>query len=384
MINILVICTSFGLAQTPPENAALAYWQAFGTMPEQAKLSENEVALLHGWSSCAVDESVENLLRKFGDAFFHLRRAAAISYCDWQLVAGMKEYGLGLLIPHPDKARALSEASLLQVRYLIRKNKTTEAVCMLAATLAMARKVGASGPLSPILAGWVIESSAIGLIAASMSDIKHGGALPELEGALKRLPPPLLLSESLRTFEKNLYVDHIRTKGTAAIEGYFSEFDDASPMRKAEMRDRLGLNRQNIPRFCAELEKIFAQKAVIAELSVAECEKAEQALSDDLDRQLKTAEIRGPILLAARVLPSIARFRASEMRIDAKRRMVNVAILVTLRGQDHLKDVLDPETNQSFKYKKTADGFELTSQVQDKDGKPTQILFISREKPGGK
>ena len=66
---------------TPPENAALQYWQSFALLP---RLDEEQEQILKDWRA-PIDVATRELLEESRTALMYIRRAAQLRHCDWGL-----------------------------------------------------------------------------------------------------------------------------------------------------------------------------------------------------------------------------------------------------------------------------------------------------------
>ena len=148
-------------------NAAVIYWQAFAQLPAplaEPQKAKYEAAVTN--PSAPVADDLKPIIASFAGSLAELHRAARVAACDWNLDY---EAGPECLLPHFEKARALSKAALLRARLGFAAGKTDEAVADVVAVLKLARDCGSSPVLISLLVDAAIEKSATEVLEANLA-----------------------------------------------------------------------------------------------------------------------------------------------------------------------------------------------------------------------
>ena len=181
-------------AATVP-NAAVIYWQAFAQLP--APLAEPEKAKYEAAvanPAAPVADDLRPIVASFAGSLAALHRAARVAACDWNLDY---EAGAECLLPHLDKARALSKAALLRARLGFAAGKTDEAVADVVAVLKLARDCGSSPLLISVLVDAAIEKSATEVLEANLARLSPE-QLDRLAKAIEALPATPSVADCMR------------------------------------------------------------------------------------------------------------------------------------------------------------------------------------------
>ena len=103
-------------------------------------------------------------------------------------------------------------------------------------------------------------------------------------------------------------------------------------------------------------------------------EELAKVLETDLNKVLE-GEDKAPIekAFAVMLLPPLAKFRQVEVEAQVRFALFQAAIAVLLRGEKELQKTKDPLGGAPFRLQKTDNGFDLVSQVKDKEGNPVRI-----------
>src|SRR5438552_8961802 len=180
----------------PDDNAALQYWRAFATMPTLDDYSRPKIDT---WDTVAVSDSLRTLLKTYANSIHLAHLGAAKPRCDWGI--SMDVDGPFTLLPYLGRGRELSLALLLQVRLDFADGKRSAGVEDLIVTFALARHLGANGPMISVLVQDAIESNAIKLSATNLSSF-NDAELADFAKKLSALPAPYTLAESMTLGER--------------------------------------------------------------------------------------------------------------------------------------------------------------------------------------
>src|SRR5438874_4278527 len=136
----------------PDDNAALQYWRAFAMMPTLDDYSRPKIDT---WDTVAVSDSLRTLLKTYANSIHLAHLGAAEPRCDWGIA--MDVDGPFTLLPYLGRGRELSMAMLLAARVDFADGKRPAGVHNLIATIALARHLGADGPIVSVLVQDFIE-----------------------------------------------------------------------------------------------------------------------------------------------------------------------------------------------------------------------------------
>ena len=114
----------------------MKYWQAFAQLPPRDEAQQQR---LRGVADDAARRRRPQARQPTSDkSFLYLRRGAALPRCDWSLDY---EDGVGLLLPHLDKARTLTLLACLRARIALADGHPADGVDDLLAALTLGRHV---------------------------------------------------------------------------------------------------------------------------------------------------------------------------------------------------------------------------------------------------
>ena len=177
-------------------NAALQYWQAFALMPA---LDKDQEKLLQDWNKVPLDAAALKLIAASEESRRYLLRGAKLRGCDWGLDY---EDGIGLLLPHLNKARELARLAALHARRELEQGHVEAAAEDATAILALARHVGSEPIVISILVRYSIEAIAVDVLAAYLPEMQ--ALAPGIVSTYEALPPGATLQRAYLTMEKEL------------------------------------------------------------------------------------------------------------------------------------------------------------------------------------
>ena len=361
----LALCAPASAQPTPKgdDNAALKYWQAFGLMPTLAKDQEK---VLHEWEKTPLNPAAHVLIDQGKNSLKYLHRGAKLARCDWSLDY---EDGVGLLLPHAGKARALAQLAALRARSEFEKGDAKAGVADVVAMLHLARHVQTDPILIDQLVGYAIEMIAVQAAAPYLPGAKD--ALGELATTLDGLPPRTPLARSLELENQSFLGWMIRElKAT----------EKAHPGSWQKLwKEVLSAPTEGPPVEAATTVKTFDDAVKVAEGLIpmyAELAKLTELPPKEFDAKYpefaKKAQAANP--LAKDVLPAVDNVMAARRRTDARLAMLKAAIAVVQHGPDAVKESKDPFGDGPFEYKATDGGFELKSKLLFRDQPVTLVV----------
>ena len=350
-MSVVALCGLFLFVATargaePPENAALAYWQAFALLPT---VNEDLDKLVREAPTVKPDDRTRELVKKSKPALTCMRRAATMPACDWGL-----EFSAGphMLLPHLSKARQLARYACLHARQQLLDGQADKALETIRDTFILARHAGADDVLISILVQYAVEQIVIDTVSQELPNFaaKH---LDTLAGYLDSLPEGGSMAESLK-IEQRISVEWARRvvrESQSDGEAVQQLRSIVVPADQAPAFD--GVTRKQIAKWLDGTTKDYDEIHAIFDLPDDEFQPRWDAL---------VKRIRGENPYSSVVLPSLKRVREVRDRSTATWALFRAAIAIQRDGEERLVSSKDPFGEGPFKYKKLAAGFRLTSQ----------------------
>ena len=367
---ICLVAALPALAEDPaskPEaagNAALQYWQAFGSLPHGDKDQEK---LLEEWDRAPLDQASVKLVEGGKGALLFLHRAAKLPQCNWSLDY---EDGPKMLMPHLEKARTLARLACLRARWKFHEGKPREAVDDVVATLTLGRRVGADPVLLSMLVGFVIERLAIQAVQADFAKLDPA-TLQYLAEKVDKLPQAVSLRQTVLG-ERDNFIDWMirELKRAAGTDGWK---EIAMVVIEPPQRERVFSEIQSGERFLQCLEEIRPLYEDMARLVTLPREQFDAQWPDFVSKK-KSANV-----LADLLLPALDKVVNANRQAQTRITLLKAALAVAQGGEAKLKDFPDPGGNGPLTYKTLAAGFSLQSQTRDAKGE--LITFYAGQAP---
>ncbi|HEY2786997.1 MAG TPA: hypothetical protein VGJ05_18695 [Fimbriiglobus sp.] len=336
----------------PAANAAIQYWQAFGLLPA---LDKDQEKILREWAKTPLDAAAAKLIEQSKSSLQYLHRGAELPRCDWGLDY---EDGIGLLLPHAPKARALGALAALRARQEFGRGDLKAGWADVTALFALARHVETDPLMIDQLIGYAIEGMAIQAAAPYLPDSK--AELATVTTVLDRLP-------SGATFDKMLQIER-RTCSDWLI-GELKAADKNEPGSwRAHWKSLFpaGEGGGPAPKMppVATLDEAVKMLEGLAPL-YDELERLTKLPWTEFDAGytafIKKAQTANPSAVA--LLPAMDHMVAAKRRADARFALFKAAVAVVRGGPDKLADIRDPFGDGPFAYKMADGGFELRSKL---------------------
>ncbi len=354
LLAVLILTAATPRGHLPP-NAAVKYWQAFAELPPPGREQADDKAIPAAHQPFGLLGATASLKA--------LHRAAQIRDCDWLL-----DYDEGPLmaLPHVDKARTLARYAC-RAEASARAGEAEQAVADLGDTFTLARHVEAEPVFLCVFVGYAIEQSAIDTAAASLKRL-NPPSLTALLKAFDNLPPGASLKDCV--IEKKIHLVEWLAKHMRPFAG------KPDAVWRAELRrifrdDDTG----NALYFAAESAEDLVRRLGQTSRQFDELAKLMETPGVDLSHHwpafLKESQRINP--LAIRLLPPMDEVLALKARRDTRLALLRAAIDVVQGGEGRLKQHRDPAGNGLFVYRKTKDGFELSSALLFQ-GKPVNLV----------
>jgi hypothetical protein len=340
-------------------NASLKYWQAFAQLPPRDDAQQKRLA---DWRTTPLDDAARKLAGESDKSFLYLRRGAALPRCDWSLDY---EDGVGLLLPHLDKARTLTLFACLRARIALDDGRPADGLDDVLAAIRLGRHV-ADPIMVCLLVDLSIESNAADALAL---------LLPKLDGhALKRVADQLDALPAAATLDQTLVTEREHFVGWGIRRLKDLERAGGGGMR-AKVRALLGSEDAN---------DIIS---LVDDASAARLIHALEALQPFLEEQRRLVALprdqflaQWPALQAKQsantpakvMLPAVAKVLDARDRGRARMELLKAAVAVARDGQGALANHPDPFGKGPFQYAARPHGFELRSALT-LDGKPVTL-----------
>jgi hypothetical protein len=348
-------------------NAALKYWQAFALMPP---LDADQEKLLAEWNKVPLDAAALKLIAASGESRLYLHRGAKIPRCDWSLDY---EDGMGLLLPYLAKARDLARLTALHARHEFEQGHWESGADDATDILALARHVGSEPTMLCILVRYLIESTAIDLLAPHLPELR--AVSPRIVSSYEALPAGATFEQAYLTMEKRYAIGWLARRLREAEARKPGGWRDAwnAAFVEEEGRDfakTIGSGEQAI-KMVEDLLPVCDQLARLVALPREEFEAQYPAFK---------AKTKAAHPLAGLILTAPDRVLATAHRNQARMAMLKAAMAIVEGGPDRLKGIKDPFGDGPFEYRALDGGFELKSKLLFQ-GQPV-TLIVGRARKG--
>jgi hypothetical protein len=335
-------------------NAALQYWQAFALMPATDKDQEKRLA---EWNKVPLDGAALKLIAASGESRLYLHRGAKLPRCDWGL-----DYddGMGLLLPHLARARDLARLAALHARHEFEQGHWEAGADDATAILALARHVGSEPTMLCILVRYLIEATAIDVVAPYLPELRS--LSPRIVASYEALPAGATFEQAYLTMEKRYSVQWLIRR-----------------LREAEARKPGGWRDAWDSAFVGEEGRNFAKTIGTFEQAIKQvedllpvCDQMARLVvlpREEFDAQYPAfkAKTKAAHPLAGLLLTAPDNVLATAHRNEARMAMLRAAMAVVEGGPDRLKDFKDPLGDGPFEYRALGKGFELRSKLLVRD-----------------
>lgn len=356
-LMLIGVSASFEVAaEESTPNAALAYWQAFATLPTTNKEQDEVLSQV----TSPLDKHAAALIEKGQGSMKSFHRATAMPNCDWGL-----EFSAGphMVMPHLSKARQMARFAALHARKQFADGNQDAALETLGDLFVMTRHTGGDSVLISLLVQYAIESMTFELTAYHLLDLDDA-QLDRLSHRLDSLPKGGSIRQSLE-LEQEIYIGWARrvireaegdTEAVRQLRDVVAGGDDAeSPVPE--------VTREQIAGWLDETWKDYEEIQQLYDLPSDEFEERWKKLQD---------RIKDTNPFSNLVLPGLKRIREVSDKQTAAWALFRAAIAVARDGVDSLASVKDPFGDGPFKYTKLAGGFRLTSQYKFR-GEPVEL-----------
>jgi hypothetical protein len=341
-------------------NAAMKYWQGFAKLPPRDDAQQER---LRDWRTTPVDAAVRKLVGETDPSFLYLRRGATLPRCDWSLDY---EDGVGLLLPHLDKARTLTLLACLKARIALVDGRPAGALDDLLNAMTMGRRV-ADPIMICLLVDYIIEQNAGDALALLLPKL-DATAVKRIADHLDKLPAGATVEQTLITER-----EHFVGWGVRRLKELERAGGGGMP---AKVRALIGSDDAN------------DIMVLVDESSAKRLIEALEGLQPFLDEQRRLVGLpreqflaQWPVLqakqsanIAAKVmLPAVAKVVDARDRARARLTLLKAAVAVVRDGQAALANHADPFGKGPIQFVARPHGFELQSALTI-DGKRAVLV----------
>jgi hypothetical protein len=359
-ISLVCICalTTAG-AEDLGSNAALRYWQAIAAMP---KLSDADTKTLTD-SKASIDD-LRRIASNAGGSIRLLQRGAAISAVNWGLDGEID--GPALLLPHLAKLRELARLALAQVRIDFADQKYDAGLKLAADTIRMARHTGNNEILISILVEYSIETMTVETLAADLPSLP-AEVRTKLVAALDALPARSTITSGMQA-EKRLFVGWMKARVQAGDTNTLSRMltDIGGATTDPAMKEAAqALAKGVLMPMIEAMDPVYDEAARIVQLPADQFAPA----AKEFEGKIRSS----PNPLVRTLMPAISSVRMTELRMQAKSRMLRAAITQLAGDTAGFNAIHDPLGDAAFEKSLVPGGFELRSKLTMSDGKPVTL-----------
>ena len=357
---LVLTCLSASVAVAGEEscpNAALAYWQAFAMLPPTDK---DQDKVLSSALTAPLDKHASALIKQSQGSMKALRRATAMSHCDWGL-----DFSAGphVVMPHLSKARQMARFAALHARKQFADGNADTALDVVGDIFVMSRHAGGDDVLISVLVQYAVESVGFGLVAPNLPNLDRD-QIDSLSRQLDALPDGGSLLGALK-LEQKIYVGWARQviqNAESAAEA-IRQLRTLTEENHESDPDLPDITREQISVWLDGTTKDYEEIFELYDLPP-------EAFEARWAKLLKRIEASNPF--SNTVLPGLKGVRNARDKNAANWALFRAAIGVARDGVDSLASVKDPFGDGPFKYTKLAGGFRLTSQYRFR-GEPVEL-----------
>lgn len=372
-------------------NPALLYSQAILQLPDR---SVQDHLFTNEWRGHKLDELFEQQIATYDTAFKLLRKAARQKApCDWgyDLTQGPE-----LLLPGLAKARLLTQAGRLRVRWHLDNGRPDDARDDLLAAFVLGRQVSKDGILISALVQVAIENIlALGIAEnwfrfspETLRQILDGMATAPARGRIVQCVSTERIAfkdwlvrkiGNLRAASRDEAeaLDKTRELLRSIMSGEDAPADPTSPTPEAIIL-AAGSTTAGLLVQLKELDALYDEAAVLMTVSYDEFLPGIKTFNEKIAKH--------PNLLVKVFFPVFEKCRLKEFAIEAKLAMLRAALEFRQAGDVGLNQVFDPLFKEPFQFRRfefagVDRGFELGSKMRYLNDWNASLIFLERDGP---
>ena len=371
-------------------NPALVYAQAIAVLPDR---SGQDHLFTNEWRGRALDGEFGKQIATYDNAFKLLRHAARQKApCDWgyDLTQGPE-----LLLPSLAKAKSLTQAARLRVRWHLENGRPDGARDDLLAAFVLGRQVSKDGILISALVQVAIENILVSGIAenwfrfspATLQQVMDGIAAAPARGTIAQCVATERVSlkdwlarkiGEIQTASRDEAEALQKTREVlrSVLSGEDAPESPASPTPEAIIQAAGGTT-AGLLRQLKEFDALYDEAGVLMTVPYDQFLPGIKAFNEKIAKH--------PNLLVHVFFPAFEKCRLKEFALETKSAMLRAAHAYRLSGGAGLSQILDPLFNEPFQFRRfefegVDRGFELRSKM-DTRGWIETVIFLEKDGP---
>ncbi len=372
-------------------NPALVYAQAIAVLPDR---SGQDHLFTNEWRGRALDAEFSKQIATYDNAFKLLRHAARQKApCDWgyDLTQGPE-----LLLPSMAKAKSLTQAARLRVRWHLENGRPDDARDDLLAAFVLGRQVSKDGILLSALVQIAIENILASGIAENWFRFSPATLQQVMDGILAA-PVRGTVAQCVAT-ERVSFKDWLARKITgfqAASGGEAEALERTRLLLRSVMSDgdapeepagptpeaiiqAAGGTTAGLLRQLKEMDATYDEVAVLMTAPYGQFLPGIKAFNEKIAKH--------PNLLVRVFFPAFEKCRLREFAAETKSDLLRAAHAYRQSGEAGLSQVMDPLFNEPFRFRRfefggVDRGFELVSKMRYMDDWNASLIFIEKDGP---
>ena len=372
-------------------NPALVYAQAIAVLPDR---SGQDHLFTNEWRGRPLDGEFGKQIATYDSAFKLLRHAARQKApCDWgyDLTQGPE-----LLLPSLAKAKSLTQAARLRVRWHLEHGRPDDARDDLLAAFVLGRQVSKDGILISALVQIAIENILGSGIAEDWFRFSPE-TLQQIMDGIAAAPARSTIAQCVAT-ERVSFKDWLARKigeiQTASrdepealqktrevlrsvMSGEDAPESPASPTPEAIIQAAGGTT-AGLLRQLKELDALYDEAAVLMTVPYDQFLPGIKAFNEKIAKH--------PNLLVRVFFPAFEKCRLKEFAAETRLGLLRAAHAYRQSGEAGLSQALDPLFNEPFRFRRfefggVDRGFELVSKMRYMDDWNASLIFIEKDGP---
>ena len=375
-------------------NPALVYAQAIAVLPDR---SGQDHLFTNEWRGRALDAEFGKQIATYDSAFKLLRHAARQKApCDWgyDLTQGPE-----LLLPSLAKAKSLTQAARLRVRWHLENGRPDDARDDLLAAFVLGRQVSKDGILISALVQIAIENILGSGIAEdwfrfspqTLQQVMDGIAAAPARGTIAQCVTTERVSfkdwlarkiGELQTASRDEAEALQKTREVlrSVMSGEDAPESPASPTPEAIIQAAGGTT-AGLLRQLKELDALYDEAAVLMTVPYDQFLPGIKAFNEKIAKH--------PNLLVRVFFPAFEKCRLKEFAAETRLGLLRAAHAYRQSGEAGLSQALDPLFNEPFRFRRfefngVDRGFELISKMRYMDDWNASLIFVEKDGPAFK
>ncbi|HAB18063.1 MAG TPA: hypothetical protein PLX89_01895 [Verrucomicrobiota bacterium] len=373
-------------------NPALLYSQAIQVMPDR---SEQDHLFTNEWRGRELDERFNQQIATYDNSFNLLRLAARQKVpCDWGYDLSQ---GPELLLPSLAKAKSLTQAARLRIRWHLENGRPDDARDDFLAAFVLGRQVSRDGILISALVQFAIENILVSSLAENwfrlgpetLQQIMDGIEAAPARGAIvqcietERVSFKDWLARKIREFQSDSTDESEALQKTRQLlHSVMDQSEDPSKKTNSPTPESViqaaGGTTAGLLQQLKELDPLYEEAAVLMTVPYQQFLPLIQAFNEKLKKH--------PNQLVKDFFPAFEKCRIKEFAVEVKLAMLRAAFEYRQAGDGAFAQILDPTLQapfhlRRFEFDGTDRGFEVSSKMRYPDDWNASLIFIEKDGP---